>query len=438
MEVQVLSPAKIFLHMKNLLIYFLVPLLFFGALLSSCIRNPATRKVQARLLSPEAERKIGEATKEKIFEQYHVFPSTTVGAYVNRVGQKLASVSDRPTVDYEFNVLDNDLINAFAAPGGFIFVTRGLLENMNDEAELAMVLGHEIAHVAALHGVQMIQKEMGQNALTILGTIGAALTLGPEAMIMVANTADLFSSLYLLGYSREKELEADNLGLQYLLRAGYDPQASVTFLKQLQKQDDDKAKGWDLYFRTHPNTSERIEIIESMIGRSKRDETVSYEEFKKIKALLPKIEASERGAISGQSYANAVHDVILTVPKNWTLGYTHPQSLVSFQTADRHGEGRLQVVALSSTTRTGNDLAHQFAKEVGYKFVSGRDVLYAAGYGYLGRFQGVSPGGKLMDIRLFAVLRRGRGYVLLCGAEPEKADSYLLDIESIMRGLKFT
>jgi predicted Zn-dependent protease len=218
--------------------YFAIAVLI-ATFTAGCVRNPATHKVHARLLSPEAERKIGEETKKQILEQYRVLESTTVSAYVDRVGQKIARLSDRPTVDYEFTVLDNDLVNAFAAPGGFVFVTRGLLENMHDEAELAMVLGHEIAHVAALHGVQMIQKEMGQNALTILGTIGAAVTLGPEAMLMVANTADLFSSLYLLGYSRDKELEADRLGLQYMLRAGYDPQGSLSFLKQLSTLDKD-------------------------------------------------------------------------------------------------------------------------------------------------------------------------------------------------------
>src|SRR4029079_4547742 len=112
--------------------------------------------------------------------------------------------------------------------------------------ELAMVVGHEIGHVAAMHGVQMIQKEMGQNALSILGTIGAALVAGPEAMMMMANTANLFSSLYLLGYSREKELEADNLGLQYLMRAGYDPHASLRFLKKLESSEDKDMQGWDL------------------------------------------------------------------------------------------------------------------------------------------------------------------------------------------------
>lgn len=415
----------------------LLALVFIG-LAAACIRNPATRKVHTRLLSAEAERKIGEETKKQILEQYRVLESTTVASYVNRVGQKVARVSDRPTVDYEFLVLDNDLVNAFAAPGGFIFVTRGLLESMNDEAELAMVIGHEIAHVAALHGVQMIQKEMGKNALTILGTVGAAVTLGPEAMLMVANTADLFSSLYLLGYSRDKELEADNLGLQYMLRAGYDPQGSLRFLKQLNKMDPEDKKGWDLYFRTHPSTVERIRIIESLIGVAPADESHSHiAEFNQMKQHLPKIDMSERGSIEGNVYKNQFHKLSLAVPTNWTLGFFRPQSLISFQTLDEKAEGQLQVVRLSSAVITAEYLASIYADGAGLQFVSGREVLYAAGYGYMGRYYGGSSRGQPMEFRVFVTLRKGKGYVLSCAAPYETADSYLLDIEQILRAFKF-
>jgi len=390
-------------------------------------------------MSAESERRIGEEAKKQIVEQYQVLESTAVAAYVTRIGQKVARVSDRPTVDYDFTILDSDLINAFAVPGGFIFVTRGLLESMNDEAELAMVLAHEISHVAALHGVQMIQKEMGQNALSILGTIGAALTLGPEAMLMVANTTNLFSALYLLGYSREKELEADDLGLQYLIRAGYDPQASLAFLHELDKMDEKEARGWDLYFRTHPSTKERIRTIERLIGKDDRNPTASHaEDFQRMKDLLPHVSWNERGEINGQLYVNRLFRCQLTVPENWTLGFFHPQSLVAFHTRDEKAEGRLQVIGLSTTTITPEDLANKFAKFEGMQPATGRKVLYAAGYGYLGRFQGISAKGERMDMRLFATIRRGKGFILLCSVPAEEMENYILDLEQIMRKFKLS
>jgi predicted Zn-dependent protease len=411
--------------------------------LAACVRNPATHKVNARLLSPAAERKIGLATKKEVLQQYHVFKSTPVSAYVNRIGQKLAQVSDRPTVDYDFTVLDSDMINAFAVPGGFIFVTRGLLEAVDDESELALVLGHEIGHVAALHGVQMIQKEMGQNALTVLGTIGAAITMGPEAMLMVANTANLFSSLYLLGYSREKELEADNLGLQYMLRAGYDPRGALVFLKKLQALDNEHAQGWDLYFRTHPSTDQRIHIIESMIGQSNEAPNTpppqqNPNEYGRIKSYLPRVTEHERGRITKLSYVNASHGLQMSVPSNWQLGFFHPQALVSFHTINNEAEGRLQVVAIGSTTVNAQQLAEQFADMAGFQGYGGHDALYPAGYCYIGHFAGGSASGEVLDIRLLALIRRGRGYVIFAGAPPEKSDAYALDLEQILRSLKFS
>jgi predicted Zn-dependent protease len=424
---------------RHFLFFFMIPTIVIGAIFFGCVRNPATRKVHARLLSYESERKIGEESKNQILEQYSVLESTTVSKYVDSIGQKLAHVCDRPTVDYEFVILDSDLINAFAVPGGFIFVTRGLLESVEDEAELAMVIGHEIAHVTAMHGVQMIQKSMGANALNILGTIGAAITVGPEAMLMVNQTANLFSGLYLLGYTREKELEADNLGLQYMLRADYDPQASLRFLKQLEREDEDKIRGWDLYFRTHPTTIERINIIESMVGREETENAkTNKQEYQRIKQHLPQVDIRERGVIAGREYTNDIFHLKLRVPSNWTLGYYHPQSLVAFQTGNFKGEGRLQVVNVASATITAAQLAHMYAKRASFQFMNGREVLYQAGYGYLGNYVGVSARGEPKNVRLYSTIRRGKGFMLICMAPYENAESYFLDIENILRTFQFT
>ena len=155
------------------------------------------------------------------------------------------------------------------------------------------------------------------------------------------------------------------------------------------------------------------------------------------KALLPKTDHTQ-GKIAGQTYKSRAHELKLDVPENWRLGFFHPQSLISFHTEDQEGQGRLQVTAISSMTKTAESLAYQFAKKNGLKFLQGREVLYRAGYGYLGRFLGISPRGRPMEYRLFVTIRRERGYILLCGAPPEKLESYILDMERIMRGLQFS
>jgi predicted Zn-dependent protease len=241
-----------------------------------------------------------------------------------------------------------------------------------------------------------------------------------------------------LGYSREKELEADNLGLQYMLRAGYDPHGALRFMKTLQTMDKEKAQGWDLYFRTHPSTEQRIQIIESMIGKTDDNPVPNVDEYGKIKAYLPKVSTAERGRIDGLRYENAALGLEMHVPSNWTLGFFHPQALVSFHTINNEAEGRLQTVQLSSTTTNAEELAAQFGAWAGFQSYGGQNILYPAGYGYLGHFAGNSPGGDILDIRLFALIRRGRGIVIFCGAPPEKSDTYALDLEQILRSLKFS
>jgi hypothetical protein len=174
------------------------------------------------------------------------------------------------------------------------------------------------------------------------------------------------------------------------------------------------------------------------VGVEPRNAALSHEnEFQEMKEYLPKIDKSERGVIAGQTYKNKLYDLSMAVPSNWMLGFFHPQSLVSFHTSDDKAEGRLQVVRLSTTVLTAETLALFYAQEAGFEFLSGRQVLYSAGYGYLGRYQGVSPKGQAMDYRLLTVIRKKKGYVLLIGAPYNQIDSYILDIEQIMRGFKF-
>jgi hypothetical protein len=156
-----------------------------------------------------------------------------------------------------------------------------------------------------------------------------------------------------------------------------------------------------------------------------------------MKEFLPRINKTERGQIDASVYKNAFHHLSLSVPANWTLGFYNPQALVSFQTTDEKAEGQLHVVKLSSNPVTAEYLAGVYADGAGLQFLNGREVLYAAGYGYLGRYYGGSSRGQPMEFRIFVTLRKGKGYILVCEAPYEKADSYLLDIEQILRGFKF-
>lgn len=212
----------------------------------------------------EQEYYIGRAVAAEIVNRYQPFDRQQVNTYLNLVGQALARVSDMPETfgGYHFLVLDSDEINAFAAPGGLIFVSRGLLRCCPDEDALAAVLAHEIGHVQGKHGLQAIKKSRLTDALTIIGTESARQFGGAElAQLTTAfegSIADVTSTLVNNGYSRTTEYEADQSALELLGRLGYDPAAMALMLLEMERllAGDDRG-----FARTHPSPAQRLEKI---------------------------------------------------------------------------------------------------------------------------------------------------------------------------------
>jgi len=232
-----------------------------GALviLSACSVNPATGDRQFTALLPaSSEAKVGAQEHSKIEAQFGKFMTGPIANYVNQIGQKVAANTERNDVQYRFYVIDSPMVNAFALPGGYIYVTRGLMTLSNSEAELAAVIGHEIGHVTARHAAE----RMSQG--TILG-LGAAVLGAASGNQAIAQAAGTGANLYLSSYSRGQEHESDELGVRYLSRAGYNPNAMAEFLRSLEAQSNLDAKqagksgtGFN-YFSTHPLTAERVQ-----------------------------------------------------------------------------------------------------------------------------------------------------------------------------------
>jgi predicted Zn-dependent protease len=358
------------------------------------------------------------------------------------VGSRLAKVSDRPNLLYDFTILNSDLVNAFAVPGGFVFVTTGLLEQLEDESELAGVLGHEMGHVNAYHGVQMIQKEMGLGTLMTLGAIAMATQVGPEAMAMTMQTANLFTNLYLLGYSRQDELQADRLGFRYVLRAGYNPRGLTRFFRKLEgleNSGEKEAKGWDLYFRTHPPTAERISIIERYMPHtppSPEEEMAGRQRYLDALVSLPKEKSSSQAKIAGAVFTNAALGITLTLPKSWVYESIHPRYIVDFSSSDGKVRGQLRRDSVERFVKP-QDYAAKVAKEMGFHFLGGHAVLYPCGYAYLGRFVGQNMMGEVTLVRMLATVRDTDGYALICFIPHDESDRYLLSAEQVMRSFRF-
>ena len=234
----------------------IVPILCFSLILLSvcCAVNPVTGKRELSLISERDEIALGKQTDVEISAQYGVYDDSAVLAYVQRVGQSMTPHTHRPHLTYHFAILDTPVVNAFAVPGGYIYVTRGILALMSSEAELAVVLGHELGHVNARHSVaKLSQLMLAQVGLAIGGAIS-------ETFAKITGAASIGIQLLFLKFSRDDEREADALGVEYSRKGGYNPSEMINFFSSLEKLGD-LSGGQSLpgFLSTHPLTSERVQ-----------------------------------------------------------------------------------------------------------------------------------------------------------------------------------
>ena len=255
---------------------------------SACSTNPVTGKRQLSFMSPQQEVALGEKNYKPYQQQqggqYQVDPGVT--RYVQRVGQKLAAVSDRKDLPYEFAVLNNDVPNAWALPGGKIAINRGLLVLLESEAELAAVLGHEIVHAAAKHGAQ--QQTQG----TLLGigafALGAA-TQQSAYRDLIATGTQIGAGAWQARYSRSHELEADAYGIEYMVAAGYDPEGAVDLQEKfLALKGGQKSNMLDSWFATHPPSEERVARNKELAAQYGRVGKMGESDYRKQMAQLIK------------------------------------------------------------------------------------------------------------------------------------------------------
>lgn len=242
------------------LLLFTLPLLLLAGL-SACAVNPATGKTELALIPVSASEEIalGEKTFPQAVQQMGgEYPDARLNAYINQVGIRLGRASQRPDLPYQFKVVNDSTPNAFALPGGFIAITRGLLINMNNEAQLASILGHEIGHVTARHAVQGMQRGTLLNVgLSVLSGVTGDTALGPLAQ----QAGELSAALLDRSYSREQERESDRLGIDYMVQASYNPQGAVQVQEYFYRQIEGGAQPMWLagLFRTHPFSKERMQ-----------------------------------------------------------------------------------------------------------------------------------------------------------------------------------
>jgi len=253
---------------------------------NSDIENIGNRNINKRsinFISIEKEIALGREMAAQIERDAKLIQDPAVNEYVNRVGQNIVRNSDAK-VPFTIKVIESDEVNAFALPGGFFYVNTGLILAADDEAELAAVMAHEIAHVAARHGTENASKAQIVDLASIpLILLGGGLGLG------LRQAAGFLIPMQFLQFSRKAETEADYLGVQYLYKTGYDPSAAVTFFEKLQAKEKAKPGTMSKLFSTHPPTADRVvktkDTLEQILP-GEEQYVVTTSEFLKIKELV--------------------------------------------------------------------------------------------------------------------------------------------------------
>src|SRR3989442_2818178 len=219
-----------------------------------CARNPVTGKRQIVLVSESEEIAMGRQSDPQVRQEYGIVENQALQNYAQAMGRKLVAVSHRPNLEWHFTVVDSSVVNAFAIPGGYVYLTRGILAYLGSEAELAGVMGHEIGHVTARHSVRQITRQQ----LAQLG-LGVGSVLSPT-FGQLGNAAPSGFGLLFLRFSRDDEREADRLGVEYAARAAYDPRQVSNFFDVLGRLsaagDRQTIPGW---LSTHPDPPQRVE-----------------------------------------------------------------------------------------------------------------------------------------------------------------------------------
>lgn len=283
--------------------------------LAGCSVNPVTGERQLSMIPENQELSMGDElykpTQQTQGGQFYIDPELTV--YVRDVGMKLAAVSDRPDLPYDFVVLNSSVPNAWALPGGKIAINRGLLTELNDEAQLASVLSHEIVHAAARHSVQRMQQ--AQIISLGVGALGLALA-DNEWAGMVMGGAAIGAQLALAQYSQGDELESDYYGIRYMKAAGYDPQAAVELQQIFLEMSQGRSAGFiDGMFATHPPSAKRVsenrKLVSEIGGGGYRGEDAYQKKTALLRKLQPAYEAYD-GAVElagKKDYAAAIDKV---------------------------------------------------------------------------------------------------------------------------------
>jgi len=292
--------------------------LCFGFLAVSCTTDYVTGKKTFSLVSESDEVAMGREADPQIVAQYGAYDDPGLTTFVDKIGQSLARESHRPQLEYTFRVLDSDVVNAFALPGGYVYVTRGILAHFNSEDELAGVLGHEIGHVVARHGAEQMSRQQLAGLGLGLGTVLL------KDLKEIVEAAGFGVQLLLLKYSRGQESESDMLGVEYSTKLGYDSHKMAGFFQTLNRMGEQSGQSLPSFMSTHPDPGDREDTVHRLTDEWRS--RVNYKPLNKNPAdYLRRIDGIVYGPDPRQGYVDGgvfYHPAMafqFAVPAGWNV-----------------------------------------------------------------------------------------------------------------------
>lgn len=385
---------------------------------AACATNPVTGKRQMSLLSEAEELAIGAQQDAEIRREMGVYDDPELQRYVNDIGLQLARGSHRPNLPWSFTVVDNPAINAFALPGGYIYLTRGILAYLDDEAELAGVLGHEIGHVTARHAAQ---------AYTRQAQAGIGLAILSIFVPSTAPFTDLGSaglSVLFLRHGRNAELEADRLGVEYGSGAGYDPAGVPRFLATLARVNALSERGVPNWLSTHPDPGSRVVKADPVAGQfvSAAAKAVNRDRYlDRIRGMVFG-DRVEDGIVRGNEFLHPLLRLGVKFPDGWEITNT-PEAVMAQEPGTDHFMVLQEVEQpLRQGGRQGMSIAETavaLMRRAGYSVVEGRADRVNGNDAHIGVYRGnaTDVGKVLMRAAHIAI---GRQLYVVVGFAPEQ------------------
>ena len=381
-------------------------LLLLLLLVAACATNPVTGEREFTLMSESQEIAMGRESDAQVRAEMGVYNDPELAKYVSDIGLRLAKLSERPNLPWQFTVVDQPAINAFALPGGFIYITRGILPFLENEAELAGVLGHEIGHVTARHSVRQYTRTVGGAAA--LGALGVFV----PAARPFSQISEQALGLLFLKYGRSDELQADQLGARYEADGGWDPAGVSGMLSTLGLLDDANGsrKGIPNWLSTHPEPLSRVSDIEPVVAKLKAGRSDFVTNREALDRRMDRVifgDNPEQGVTRGSAFFHPPLRFRIDFPAKWEIANS-PQQVVA-KAPDADVFMLLQTVD-KPQGQTVRDVALSHMQAAGFRSTSGDRTTINGLDAFVGVYQGQIEGIGDVTSRAAHIAHGGRYY----------------------------